>query len=256
MLSRVSGTAGSWVLTLPFLVTGRRAPERWDASWHPGLILTSINTSRGSPWSDYRGEWIRSRKSRETREEGKREREGAEEWTWVMKEMKEREGREGKGEQNKQGDEGGVLVGAGGGWWQQHLSGVHKPAAVGLNDGGHWHTARWGRLAVINTTWWGVWVPSDVHQNGICFSSPFNRWEECETNWAKLQGHLLINQAEKRGEHIRSRGLGVWGQRHGVLIGEMNRYLGVIGWRIKSWRSMKYLKAPWQQHLQIHRKAE
>lgn len=107
---------------------------------------------------------------------------------------------------------------------------------------------------MINTTWWGVRVPSDVHQNGICFSSPFNRWEECETNWAKLQGHLLINQAEKRGEHIRGQGLDMWGQRHGVLIGEINRYLGIIGWAHKSWRGMKYLKVPWQQHPLIHRK--
>lgn len=61
MPSCVSGTVGSRVLTVPVLITGRRAPERWDASWHPGLILTSINTSRGSPWSDYRREWIRSR---------------------------------------------------------------------------------------------------------------------------------------------------------------------------------------------------
>lgn len=62
MPSCVSRTAGSWVLTVPVLITGRRAPERWDASWHPGLILTSINTSRGSPWSDYRREWRRNRK--------------------------------------------------------------------------------------------------------------------------------------------------------------------------------------------------
>lgn len=61
MPSCVSATAGSWVLTVPVLITGRRAPERWDASWHPGLILTSINTGRGSPWSDYRREWIRNR---------------------------------------------------------------------------------------------------------------------------------------------------------------------------------------------------
>lgn len=120
-----------------------------------------------------------------------------------------------------------------GGWWQRCLSEVHRPAGVGPNDGGHWHTPQWGRMPVINTTWWGVWVPSDVHQNGICFFPSFNRWEECETNWAKLQGHLLINQAEKRGEHIRSCSLGMWGQRHGVLIGEGNRYLWIIG---RAWK--------------------
>lgn len=60
----------------------------------------------------------------------------------------------------------------------KHLSEVHKPAAAGPNDGGHWQAIRYRRLAVINTTWWGVWVPSDVHQNGIYFSSSLNRWEE------------------------------------------------------------------------------
>lgn len=88
MPSCVSGTAGSWVLTVPVLITGSRAPERWDASWHPGLILTSINTSRGSPWSDYRREWIRNRNEgkqlgREGGNEGGRRGlgESAEEWT-------------------------------------------------------------------------------------------------------------------------------------------------------------------------------
>lgn len=61
-----------------------------------------------------------------------------------------------------------------GGWWQRRLSGVHRPAAVGPNDGGHRHTPWWGRMPVINTTWWGVWVPSDVHQNGMFFSSLIN----------------------------------------------------------------------------------
>lgn len=61
MPSCVSRTAGNGALTVPVLITGKRAPERWDASWHLGLILTSINTSRGSLWSDYRREWWRNR---------------------------------------------------------------------------------------------------------------------------------------------------------------------------------------------------
>ena len=72
--------SGTLDLTVPVLITGKRAPERWDASWHPGLILTSINTSRGSPWSDYRRGWIRSRNV--GKQEGRRGAwGGAEEWT-------------------------------------------------------------------------------------------------------------------------------------------------------------------------------
>lgn len=59
------------VLTVPVLITAGRAPERWDASWHPRPILTSINTSRRSPWSDYRREWIRNGNTVETRREGR-----------------------------------------------------------------------------------------------------------------------------------------------------------------------------------------
>lgn len=73
MPSSVSGPAGVWVLTEPVLITGRPAPERWDLSWHPGLTLASINIGRGSPWSDYRREWIqRGNVEKQERRKGKR----------------------------------------------------------------------------------------------------------------------------------------------------------------------------------------
>ena len=56
----------------------------------------------------------------------------------------------------------------------------------------------------------------------MCFKMEYafplysNRWDECETNWAKLRGHLLINQAEKHEENI-GESLHVRGQRHAVF---------------------------------------
>lgn len=169
MPSCVSRTAGDGALTVPVLITGKRAPERWDASWHLGLILTSINTSRGSPWSDYRREWRRNRnvgKQGGWKEEEEEREERAEDWIyrWCT-----------KGEEKKGGEKSSWMMKgvsrscSEGGWWPRRLSGVHGPAAVGPNDGGHRYTPRWGPMPVINTTWWGVWAPSDVHQNGICF---------------------------------------------------------------------------------------
>lgn len=116
MPSCESRAAGRWVLTVPVLITGKRAPERWDASWHPGLILTSINTSRGSPWSDYRRGWIRSRNV------------GKQEGRWGLEESEggrgQRNGHRWEREDRKRGEQSDEMMKGGGqrrsgGWWQR-----------------------------------------------------------------------------------------------------------------------------------------
>jgi len=145
MPSSVSNTVGFWVLAVPVLITGWRAPERWDSSWHPGLILTSINTSRGSPWSDYTRGWIKNKMQRNKRG-GKGVGGGCEDGRGGHIGDKARiEGGQERGERSSW-----MMKGGGWRWWwwwwwglmTAALVRVHKPAAVGPNDGGHWHAIR------------------------------------------------------------------------------------------------------------------
>lgn len=65
-------------------------------------------------------------------------------------------------------------------------------------------------LDLSNVSWgWARSIPPDEVSDSVLMYiqmeyvfPPFSRCRECETNWAKLRGYLLINQAEKRGEHI------------------------------------------------------
>lgn len=141
-----------------------------------------------------------------------------------------------------------------GGWWQRRLSGVRRPTAMGPNDGGHRHTPQWGRMPLINTTWWGVWVSSDVHQNGICFFfSPLINEKSVKLIGQNCRGiYWLFRQ--KNEASISGAAASTWEGNNMVfwLAKEINVFKSLAG--RKSWTGITYLKELWRWQSQMHRK--